>query len=217
MHASVAARSRARRRSRTTWLKEMTSAMLREPRAAAGDPRTGFRPSPDGRGFDRRHRAGMRRCAALRKPLDLAGDAVQDAHLVILEPATPEHAAQCEHDVLWVLWMEEADAQQRPLQVLEHALDRCARRWRDRSQRRLRATRDAAQVVADEQDGLREVERRVDRTGVEGDQALAVAQVVVGEPVIFGTEQNADGALRSRGEDGRSDPLDVFGVTPITT
>src|SRR5262245_30316693 len=147
MHASVAARSRARRRSRTMWLKEMTSAMLREPCAAAGDPRAGFRPSPDGWGFDRRHRAGGRRCSALREPLDRAGDAMEDAHFVILEPATPEHAAQCEHDVLGVLWMEEADAQQRALQVLEHALDRCARRRRDRSQRRLRAARDAAQVI----------------------------------------------------------------------
>src|SRR5712671_1060056 len=136
-------------------------------------------------------------------PADLPREAEEDAGLVRVERRAAEQAAKGAHHVDAVVAMEEADGAKRVLQHLVYALDarRVGERWYVVHGRTPGRVGRQAQLVPADEDGLRQVERRVRVDGRNGEHALAAHELVVRETGVLGTEDERDVVRRARGED----------------
>ena len=126
-----------------------------------------------------------------------------------------EEPAQREHDVRRILRIEVADAEQRRLQVIEQRRDLAGRRRVDRRRRGHRVARRPAQLPADQQHRLGQVERGVLVARVDGAEALAVAQVGVRQPVVFGTEDDRHRPRRGPLDDRRRQRREILDLGAI--
>src|ERR1051326_822097 len=116
--------------------------------------------------------------AFVRIPVDLTKEADQNTHILLLESAAAEDAAEGEEDVLGILGIEIADLEQRCFHLVEQTLDILGGRTLNLLTGGSFERREKYFVKADRR-RLRQIQRRVFGVGGNRDDPLAVSQILI--------------------------------------
>src|SRR5690242_1058446 len=156
--------------------------------------------------------------AAFRKPADMLGDTVQDVEFTRSQPASSEDGAQGEHDVVGIVLGKEADSDERLGHAIEHRADLGDRRELEPLAGLTPGPRCEHQLVRDDHDGLREIQRWISGGGRNRNQTLAQREFTVRESEILRPKDDRDAigmALADERRCGIANRADVAAVESV--